>query len=142
VRPGDIRRHLLAQHNRLRERLASAQRIAARLLRDEAVGGELQAAVDQLRRDLREHNAAEEMVLERLLSATGTVGARRAARMVEEHGAEHAMMRELLDGTELAVAARMKDIAEQLDAHFAAEERTFLSPGVLRDDDLGPGPTR
>jgi hypothetical protein len=132
--PADIRRDLIAQHDRVREHLARATRLSAELLRGDPVAGALEDAIARLRRTVREHNAAEELVLEQMLVASGTAGPRRAARMVEEHGAEHAMMRQLLEGSELEVAARMRDIAEQLDAHLAAEERTFLSPAVLRDD--------
>jgi hypothetical protein len=54
--------------------------------------------------------------------------------MFEEHAAEHASFREAMTGSALAIAARMAELAEDVDAHMAAEERTFLSPGVLRDD--------
>ena len=51
--------------------------------------------------------------------------------MLEEHVAEHAAFRELLVGTAEDVAARMDDLVDELDAHMAAEERTFLNAAVL-----------
>jgi hypothetical protein len=54
--------------------------------------------------------------------------------MLDEHLAEHAAFWELLAGTPAEVAARMDDLADQLDSHMAAEERTFLAPVTLRDD--------
>ena len=52
----------------------------------------------------------------------------------EEHVAEHAALWEMLTGEVGEVAARMSDLIDDLDAHMAAEERTFLSPLVLRHD--------
>jgi hypothetical protein len=60
--------------------------------------------------------------------------------MLEEHVAEHAAFWELLSGTQAEVAERIGELAEELDAHMAAEERTFLSPVTLRDDVIHPGP--
>jgi hypothetical protein len=51
--------------------------------------------------------------------------------MLEEHVAEHAAFWDLLAGPASEVAARMDELLEELDAHMAAEERTFLSPLVL-----------
>jgi hypothetical protein len=56
--------------------------------------------------------------------------------MFEEHVAEHAAFWVLLSGTRAEVAARIEELADQLDAHMAAEERTFLAPATLRDDVL------
>jgi hypothetical protein len=54
--------------------------------------------------------------------------------MMEEHRAEHAVIRAALTGTDRDVAHRVADLRELVEAHMAAEERTFLSRGVLRDD--------
>jgi hypothetical protein len=53
-------------------------------------------------------------------------------RMVEEHVAEHAVFIDLMTGGD--APDRIDEIVELLDAHMAAEERTFLSPVTLRDD--------
>ena len=54
--------------------------------------------------------------------------------MLEEHVAEHSAFWDYLKGTRGEVADKISDLAEELDAHMAAEERTFLSPVTLRDD--------
>ena len=54
--------------------------------------------------------------------------------MLEEHVAEHAAFWEMLTGSTVEVAARMDELIDELDAHMAAEERTFLSPLVLHPE--------
>jgi hypothetical protein len=54
--------------------------------------------------------------------------------MLEEHFAEHTAFWETLAGSAADVASRMDDLVDRLDAHMAAEERTFLSPLVLHED--------
>lgn len=56
--------------------------------------------------------------------------------MFEEHAGEHAAFWTLLSGTRAEVAARIEELADLLDAHMAAEERTVLAPGTLREDVL------
>jgi hypothetical protein len=85
------------------------------------------------------HNAFELSVLEPMLREADAWGPARVARMIEEHGAEHEALEELLAGTTEEVALRFDDFAELVDAHMAAEERTFLSTQVLRDDVVGDG---
>ena len=55
-------------------------------------------------------------------------------RMLEEHVAEHSAFWERMSGSVHEVAARIDDLVEELESHMAAEERTFLSPAVLRED--------
>ena len=69
-----------------------------------------------------------------LLHGPAAWGSLMVDRMLEEHVAEHAAFWELLSGTQAEVAERIGELAEELDAHMAAEERTFLSPVTLRDD--------
>ena len=57
--------------------------------------------------------------------------------MLEEHAGEHVAFQAALTGTDHEVAAGMADLCEEVDAHMAAEERTFLSPGVLCGDVVG-----
>ncbi|MEO8702775.1 MAG: hypothetical protein ABI867_22210 [Kofleriaceae bacterium] len=54
--------------------------------------------------------------------------------MLEEHLAEHAAFWELLCGSRAEVAGRIEELAEELEAHMVAEERTFLSSATLRED--------
>ena len=134
MEPTHARAVLLEQHERLRCRLTEAQTVADRVLAGEGVEPALQEHIDGLRTAFAEHNASEEALLEPILRLDFAWGPARIARMLEEHSGEHASFREAMEGPILAIAARMGDLVEQIDAHMAAEERTFLSPAVLRDD--------
>lgn len=59
-----------------------------------------------------------------------------AERMLEEHAAEHAAFWQRIEAPRQVVAANMDELSEELDAHMAAEERTFLSPLILRADEV------
>jgi hypothetical protein len=72
-------------------------------------------------------------VLEPLLSRSDAWGPRRVDRMFEEHKGEHAALLAAMDVSTANVAAELADLCEELEAHMAAEERTFLSPRVLDD---------
>jgi iron-sulfur cluster repair protein YtfE (RIC family) len=125
---------LLAQHEQLRDRLADCSALAKQLLEGDPVLGELEVALADLRGALAEHNAFESSMLGPLLGSSLDWGKVLVDRMLEEHIAEHAVFWELLAGTALEVASRMDELVDELDAHMAAEERTFLSPQVLRGD--------
>jgi iron-sulfur cluster repair protein YtfE (RIC family) len=131
--PTEARTKLLEQHEGLRTLLAAAEISARRVLQGETVLAEFRRGLDALRSALAEHNRTEEALLEPMLSGADDWGPKRVARMTEEHLAEHAAVRAALAGPEVEVAQRMADLVEDLLAHMAAEERTFLSPGVLRD---------
>jgi iron-sulfur cluster repair protein YtfE (RIC family) len=134
MEPSQARSLLLDQHNRLRRLLTEIQAVADRVLEGEGVTAELQERLGELRRAFAEHNTSEESLLEPILRLDFAWGPARIERMMEEHTAEHVSFREALAGPDLEVASRMRELIEDIDAHMAAEERTFLSPGVLRDD--------
>jgi iron-sulfur cluster repair protein YtfE (RIC family) len=121
---------LLAQHERIRLLLKTCIRLAKQHPPD----GELDIALQQLRDELGEHNRAETEIIGQLLRGPAAWGSLLVDRMFEEHVAEHAAFWELLSGTQAEVAGRIDDLAEELEAHMAAEERTFLSPLTLQDD--------
>ena len=128
MQPSDARSLLLYQHGRLRMLLARCQ-AAAR-----ANAHALRAAIDELRDAFAEHNATEQAWLRPLLQRSTDVGERRIARMIEEHGAEHGVLGTLLETAREANAESIDEIVEELEAHMAAEERTFLSASVLKDE--------
>ena len=128
------RTQLLAHHDRLRQELEVCTSLARRVRAGEHVTLELDAALTQLRADFAEHNEVESAVIRRLLHRSTGWGTLLIDRMLEEHAGEHAAFWELLSGTRRQMIGRIDDLADQLDAHMAAEERTFLSPGTLRDD--------
>jgi hypothetical protein len=128
-----VRKTLVAQHGRIGRYLARCQVLAHSLRNGEAVELELDAALAQLRAGFNEHNAAETGLIRSLLGESSHWGTQLVERMLEEHIAEHAAFCQTLAGSARDVAAGMDDLVEELDAHMAAEERTFLSPLVLAD---------
>jgi len=132
--PEHARLELLAQHDRIRDHLATCTRLAKLYEANELGGEELDVALEALRGELAMHNATETVVVTRLLQGPAAWGALLIDRMLEEHLAEHAAFWELLQGTRAEVAGRIDELADELDAHMAAEERTFLAPATLRHD--------
>jgi iron-sulfur cluster repair protein YtfE (RIC family) len=130
------RLQLLAQHDRLRAHLETCTRLARFSGGDDLAGSELDEALAALREELAAHNQAEAAIIGELLRGPAPWGKLLVDRMFEEHVAEHAAFWELLSGTRAEVAARIDELADELDAHMAAEERTFLAPGTLREDVL------
>jgi iron-sulfur cluster repair protein YtfE (RIC family) len=135
-----VRKQLLAQHDRIRADLVGCWRLAQRLRGGAPVSVELELAIAQLQSDFDDHNRAESELLAPLLLHESqdrpTRGRLLVERMIEEHLAEHGAFRELLRGPVLTVAANMEEVVDELEAHMAAEERTFLSPLILQGDAL------
>jgi iron-sulfur cluster repair protein YtfE (RIC family) len=125
------RKVLLQQHERIRTHMAACSVLARRFRDGESVAGELDEALDQVRADFLEHNVTENELVGPLLRGSSRWGEALIDRMLEEHLAEHAAFWELLTGSAAAVVHRIDDLVDELDAHMAAEERTFLSPLVL-----------
>jgi iron-sulfur cluster repair protein YtfE (RIC family) len=123
----------LEQHRGLRVRLARCMALAEELMQGEHVAHALAEEVGHLRRQFIEHNETEERMLEPLLAKSDAWGPRRVDRMFEEHKGEHAALLAAMDVSTANVAAQLADLCEELEAHMAAEERTFLSPRVLDD---------
>jgi len=124
---------LLAQHSRLRTHLKRCTRLARLASFDEPAGTELDSALESLRAELAAHNEAETVAIGDLLRAPAPRNKLLRDRMFEEHVAEHAAFWELLSGTRAEILARIDELADELDAHMAAEERTFLAPATLRE---------
>jgi hypothetical protein len=125
---------LLAQHEAIRLDLNACAGIARRLRAGEASEAELELALDRLRGDVADHNQTESLLIRPLLDHGDDWGEQLIDRMLEEHFAEHAAMWRVMSEPAAIVAAHLEELAEDLDAHMAAEERTFLAPNVLRAD--------
>jgi hypothetical protein len=130
VTPEDARGLLLRQHRRLLELLAAAKSAAELRCAGQPQG--FAATIAALRDAFLEHNDSERALLQPLLLAGDAYSPQRVQRMLEEHAGEHAALYLMFSGDELTIARMMADVAEELEAHMAAEERTFLSPAVLR----------
>jgi len=123
---------LMLQHAGIRAQLECCMRLAHRFRNGANVELELDAAISRLRLGFVDHNATETRLVGPLLRRLPGRGSLLIDRMLEEHLAEHAELWDKLSGTAAEVASRIDDLAEELEAHMAAEERTFLSPHVLR----------
>ena len=134
MEPTEARAILLRQHDDLRRILADVRAADAGPAASRAVLEERLAA---LRVVFAEHNATEERLLEPILRLDYAWGPPRVQRMLEEHAAEHTVFRALMATPALAIAGRLADLVEEIEAHMAAEERTFLSSAVLRDEFVG-----
>lgn len=134
MNPHEARTTLLAQHEQLRLLLETCTRLARQQDDGEAVAVDLDQALAELRDAFADHNQMETSVIAELLQGPAAWGSQMVDRMLEEHVAEHAAFWELLSGTRAEVAERIEELAEELDAHMSAEERTFLSPMTLRED--------
>ena len=130
----EARTTLLAQHDAIRHKLQACTGLAKLHRSGQDVSSELDAALGQLRDELAQHNQTETAIIAQLLHGPAAWGSLLVDRMFEEHVAEHAAFWEVLSGTTGQVADRIDDLAEEIDAHMLAEERTFLSPVTLRDD--------
>jgi iron-sulfur cluster repair protein YtfE (RIC family) len=130
-----LRLSLLQQHQRMRDHLQNCTRLAELYRAGErVVARDLDAALDALRDELSIHNEVETAAIQEILQGTSEWSSLMIDRMLEEHVGEHAAFWETLSGPWGEVAGRIDDLADELDAHMAAEERTFLAPGTLRDD--------
>ncbi|HET7503491.1 MAG TPA: hemerythrin domain-containing protein [Kofleriaceae bacterium] len=132
----EARTLLLAQHAQLRQQIELCTGLAKLHREGHDVARRLDEALAELREQLAEHNQTETEIVGQLLHGPSAWGSLLVDRMLEEHVAEHAAFWDLLSGTHTEVAGRIDDLAEEIDAHMLAEERTFLSPVTLRDDTI------
>jgi iron-sulfur cluster repair protein YtfE (RIC family) len=130
----DIRRRLLAQHDQLRKHVETCTRLAKLERCGDDVTRELDAVLAALREDFGAHNQAETVAIRTLLHGPSAWSSLLIDRMLEEHVAEHAAFWELLCGPRAELSVRIDELADELEAHMAAEERTFLAPTTLRDN--------
>lgn len=140
MEPSQARAILLDQHRRLRARFADLLSSANRVITSHGTShGEdsvFREQIDAFHREFDAHNASEETLLVPILLLDFAWGEPRLKRMLEEHSEEHASFRLAMQGPVREVAAGIPDLLEEIEAHMMAEERTFLSPAVLRDDQV------
>lgn len=134
MEPGKARMRLLAEHDELRLLLKRAEQIANNILRGIAPPTALHDVLQLCRNSFAAHNASEEELLAPILMNDCAWGQARVDRMLEEHRAEHAEIRAAFTGSDLKIAPRIGELRELIEAHMAAEERTFLSRVVLREE--------
>jgi hemerythrin-like domain-containing protein len=129
--PGQVLGELADQHAKLRDMMDRCEELADALDAERIAPEPLLRAVAGLRLAFDGHNQFEEEMLRPLLLDAEWLGAVRVSRMVEEHAQEHRSMRQQLGS---APTSELRAVISTLRAHLADEERTFLTPRVLRDD--------
>jgi iron-sulfur cluster repair protein YtfE (RIC family) len=141
MRPSDVRRRVLSDHEELRGRLDLLERLA------EAVrqGGEtarLRAEAESLLDRLAIHMSWEDLYLVPVLREADAWGEVRTARFADEHREQRELLeyvlRSLHDQSRPGpvVASNVLDFVALLRADMVDEESAFLDEHVLRDDPI------
>ena len=144
MRPSQVRERILADHGRLRERMAALQEVVERVL-EGTPGLEERARHDGegLRRHFLEHLDLEDRYLVPALREIDAWGEERAARVVKEHREQRqrmeVLLRHLQDPTTHArwIAAELASLVQDLLVDMEHEESAVLSENLLRDDPVG-----
>lgn len=143
MKPSEIRKELLGQHQDLRVRIAQARDVVARCQRKEAGSDDLHRALVHVADAVRMHNQREEELMRDVLPTLDAWGPVRKEVMLEEHVVEHAEIYDALmhatQGSDLEkAAASALALFDHMGEHMAREEKVFLSADLL--DDLGAPP--
>jgi hypothetical protein len=134
------RRSILAQHQRIRALLERARVVAEGAL-DEAdlPPDAVASAIGDIHATLEVHLRFEEKVLIDILNDDLPLGPARAARLKDEHTKQRATLTHLHDEARAApqrpiLAAKLAFLTSWLLDDMAEEERSLLTPDVVRDD--------
>jgi hypothetical protein len=136
------RRSILIQHQRIRALLARASEVAERSLDQEPLPPDAVAsAIGDIHATLEVHLRYEEKVLIDILEDDLPLGPQRAARLRDEHARQRATLEgihaEAKKGPLVpTLAAKLAFLASWLLDDMTEEERTLLTPEVIRDDSV------
>jgi hypothetical protein len=134
------RRGILAQHVRIRELLERARSVADKALDEAPLSADAVAsAIGDIRATLDVHLRFEEKVLCEILEDDLPLGPERATRLREDHAKQRATLATLHDEARAApqrpiLAAKLAFLASWLLDDMEEEERSLLTPEVVRDD--------
>lgn len=129
-----------AQHDRIRGLLDRARAVAEKALDGHAPSPDAVAsAIGDIHTTITIHLAFEEDVVLPILNDDLPLGPERAKRLVDEHARQRAILgtlhREACAGPELpTLAAKLAFLTSWLLTDMEEEERTFVTPDVIRDD--------
>jgi hypothetical protein len=137
MKPSEIRRELLAQHEQIRKMTEVTQTIAEGVQKG-ASQGDLKKCIARLDEAVRAHNAREEELLRDLVPTADAWGEARLAVMDDEHMRAHARLQAAIHGVPslspgiagVGVVAMVRLLREHMDR----EEAVFLNAEVLNDD--------
>ena len=144
MRPSEVRRHVLHDHEILRGMLEELDAlIRDTLAGDQNLVGPLRDRGEALLARLSEHMRWEDVHLSEALREADAWGRERAAALEEEHREQRRLLREALerlrDESRPApmIARGLADLVERLRRDMIEEERDTLDERVLRDDVVG-----
>ncbi len=142
--PSEVRERILRDHAVIRQRLTELRGLVARVQ-----DGDRSASRPLVRRGKNflefflSHIELENRLLVPQLRDTDAWGAARADRVIREHQEQMAEARALIDAFKdplesvFELAEQLDDFIAALAVDMAAEERSALSPELLRDDVVG-----
>jgi iron-sulfur cluster repair protein YtfE (RIC family) len=134
------RQNIHTQHDRIRGLLDRARAVADKALDGHSPSPDAVAsAIGDIHTTIAVHLAFEEDVLLPILNDDLPLGPERARRLVDEHARQRAMLgalhREACVGPELpTLAAKLAFLTSWLLTDMEEEERTLVTPDVIRDD--------
>ena len=137
---GDAREAILGQHRRIRGLLARAQAVAEAALDGQPPSRDAVASsIGDIRTTMEVHLAFEEKTLLPLLRDDLPLGPVRADRLLDEHRRQRASLATLHDEARAypefpELAAKLAFLVEWLLADMVEEEKSLLTPDVVRDD--------
>jgi hypothetical protein len=137
---GTAREAILAQHVRIRSLLERARLIAETALDGRAPSSDAVASsIGDIRTTMEVHLAFEEKSLLPILRDDPPLGPERAARLLDEHKRQRETLatlhREACAFPQFSIlAAKLAFLTEWLLADMNEEERSLLTPEVVRDD--------
>lgn len=139
MKPQEIRRRVMEEHQKLRGILDDLDGLAKRFDRQEAVGDEIRELGAGLFEVFAAHLSLEDSLLAPALAEHAEDGSAVADRLVHEHEEQREMLRFLLrrleeDGRPTAlVANELRSFSEYLRRDMQHEEETILRPDILPD---------
>ena len=144
MEPSEVRRRVLKDHDMLRGRIESLERLAERAVSGARVTSDaLRTSATELLAALRTHMAWEDRYLAPALRDADAWGPERVAQFARDHRQQRADIEHLLESLAdreepgAFLASRLLDWIHELHADMLDEEQAFLDPRVLRDDVVG-----
>lgn len=141
MRPSEIRKCILEQHQELRDLLANVDALAKRAVAGEAgCAAELRQAGRVLLDKLVAHLDLEDRTLVPAVRDTDSWGEERAARLSQEHLEQRELFEYILarlrdaERASILLGRELHAFVEALLADMEHEEQTILDENLLRDD--------
>ncbi len=141
MRPSEVRRRILKDHETLRGMLASVEGLGREVVEGERAHlGALRVEGEALHEYLLAHMGWEDRYLAPALRAADAWGKERAAALDHDHKEQRELLAYTLAGLRdysrpaVMLARSMVDLVRMLREDMDDEERTLLDERVLRDD--------